>query len=143
MVIRDAINLLILMRKSMHYLETISRCDSTCLYVPAFMLISTCLCLCSFVCICTYLWCLGSPAPTPALFVCAALICTCHVYVCPPSRWPVFTLFCSWNFTVHPCPPHLSMPGFALIRTCCVYAHPPSHWPAFTLCLASACGTSL
>ena len=27
-VIRDVINLLILMRKSMHYLETILRCDS-------------------------------------------------------------------------------------------------------------------
>ena len=29
-VIRDVINLLILMRKSMHYLETISRCDNAC-----------------------------------------------------------------------------------------------------------------
>ena len=101
-----------------------------CLYKPAFALIRTCfICLhsCSFIhaCLCACLsafalvhsrWihlhpclpCLSLPA--------VALVCPCcpHPYmqcVCaPPFRWPVFTLFCLWNSTVHPHPPCLSMP---------------------------------
>ena len=53
-----------------------------CVHAPSF----------SLACICPLLPMEFHCAPTPALFVHATLVHTCHVYTHPPSRWPVFTL---------------------------------------------------
>ena len=100
-------------------------CIHTHSYTPVFALV--CLHLRLFIVLgftCTHAR-LVCPCQLLPLFIHATLVHTCCVYTHPPSHWLVFTLFCLWNFTVHPHSPYLSVPAISLVCPCCHHPYMP------------------